>query len=46
MSDILDAFKETSATVTTESDGRRLRIGIIGCGGVSAYARRRYRRRL
>lgn len=35
MSDILDAFKETSATVTTESDGRRLRIGIIGCGGIA-----------
>ncbi len=35
MSDVLDAFKEAQAETVTRETGRKLRIGIIGCGGIA-----------
>ena len=35
MSDILDAFKDTQGEESAKTDGRKLRIGIIGCGGIA-----------
>ena len=35
MSDILDAFKEVKITQNTKASARKLRIGIIGCGGIA-----------
>ena len=35
MSDILDAFKDTQGEESVKTDGRKLRIGIIGCGGIA-----------
>ena len=35
MSDVLDAFKESAAVSLTPTDGKKLRIGIIGCGGIA-----------
>ncbi len=38
MSDILDAFKVTGKTdCGTPTDGRRMRVGIIGCGGIAFH---------
>ena len=35
MSDILDAFKDAQGEESVKTEGRKLRIGIIGCGGIA-----------
>ena len=42
MSDILDAFKETKAESLGTGTGKKLRVGIIGCGGIAKQHIRAY----
>ena len=42
MSDILDAFKNVTAESQTRTDGRVMRIGIIGCGGIAGSHMKAY----